>query len=95
MLLRFLYAWRNFVRFAVTPTAFAFAVTDDNHGGETKATTTFDNGRTTLDFDDTIQQAVGQAFFLLVAFAAVTAFAAAAATGIVWCVTNGFVLKWR
>lgn len=55
---RFLNAWGNFVCFPVTPTDFPFAVTDDDHRGKAKATTTFDDGRTAFDLHHAIEQPV-------------------------------------
>ena len=40
LLVGLLHAWRHFVGFAVTPTNFAVAVSDNDHGSKAKATTT-------------------------------------------------------
>ena len=49
-LLAFFHARRHFVGFAIAPTNFAISVADDDHGGKTETTATFDNGGTSFDF---------------------------------------------
>ena len=53
-LARLLDARRHFVRLAITPTDFASAVTDDDHGGEAEAATTFDHRRTAANRHDVL-----------------------------------------
>jgi hypothetical protein len=48
------YARGNFVGLAVPVTCLPLAVTHDNESGKTEATTSFDNGRATLDFENAV-----------------------------------------
>jgi hypothetical protein len=68
--------WRDFIGFAIAPANFAFAIADDDHRGEAKATTTLHNRGAALDLDDRFRE------FAFDAFATVAAIATAASTAL-------------
>lgn len=78
-LLSLLHAGRYFVRLAVAPAGFAFAVADGDHGGKAETPATLDHCGAALDLHNAIENAFGKVLVFRRSLFA-------------WCVTNGSIL---